>query len=214
MIYQLFNNIYLQTGAWEHLGGGTAMQNATQTGAANFQQGIQANQAGVGNRQSIGSKNTSDTFKAFQKAAQEKEQRERALREQSDLARQKKEQAERERKRIEHERRKEREEEEALEQARRAMMIHSHKETSASNANNQQDSLTTNKVPIGPSSGGSLHGGHDSPGSDEAAADRARQQREQLRKDEQERRRREAKANQIDMNRQSDLMAAFEENII
>ena len=133
--------------------------------------------------------------------------------EQNDLARQKKEQAERERKRIEHERRKEREEEEALEQARRAMMIHTHKET-ASNVSNPQDSIATNKVPIGPSSGGSLHGGHDSPGNEESNADRARQQREQLRREEQERRRREANANRIDMNRQSDLMAAFEENII
>merc|ERR550539_670238 len=144
-------------------------------------------------------KNTSDTFKAFQKAAQEKE---------------KKEQAERERKRMEHERRKEREEEELLEQARRAMMIHTHKETSSS-ANNPSDSVATNKVPIGPSSGGSLHGGHDSPVSEETNnADRAKQQREQLRREEQERRRREANANRIDMNRQSDLMAAFEENII
>merc|ERR1719415_66692 len=126
---------------WEHLGG-SASQNATQSGTNNFQQGIQSNQAGS-NRLSMG-KNTSDTFKAFQKAAQEKEQRERTLKEQNDLARQKKEQAERERKRIEHERRKEREEEEALEQARRAMMIHTHKETSSS-ANNPSDSVATNK---------------------------------------------------------------------
>merc|ERR1712083_545830 len=92
---------------WEHLGG-SATQNANQSGTTTFQQGIQANQSGS-NRLSMG-KNTSDTFKAFQKAAQEKEQRERTLKEQNDLARQKKEQAERERKRMEHERRKEREE--------------------------------------------------------------------------------------------------------
>ena len=43
-----------------------------------------ASQPGMGNRLSTGSsKNTSDTFKAFQKAAQEKEQRERQ-KEQSD----------------------------------------------------------------------------------------------------------------------------------
>ena len=146
-------------------------------------------------------KNTSDTFKAFQKAAQEKEQRERTLKEQNDLARQKKEQAERERKRMEHERRKEREEEELLEQARRAMMIHTHKETSSS-ANNPSDSVATNKVPIGPSSGGSLHGGHDSPVSEETNnADRAKQQREQLRREEQERRRREANAKKKPMDK-------------
>merc|ERR1719415_297256 len=81
---------------WEHLGG-SATQNASQSGATNFQQGIQSNQTGS-NRLSMG-KNTSDTFKAFQKAAQEKEQRERTLKEQNDLARQKKEQAEREKER-------------------------------------------------------------------------------------------------------------------
>ena len=69
-------------------------------------------------------------------------------------------------------------------------------------------------MPIGPPSGGSLQGGHDSPVNEESSADKARQQREQLRREEQERRRREANANRIDMNRQSDLMAAFEENII
>jgi len=38
--------------------------------------------------------------------------------------------------------------------------------------------------------------------------------RERQRQREQDRRRREAQQNQIDMNRQSDMMAAFEENII
>merc|ERR1712080_197963 len=53
---------------WEHLGG-SAAQNANQTGTTTFPP---ANQTGM-NRLSMG-KNTSDTFKAFQKAAQEKEQ--------------------------------------------------------------------------------------------------------------------------------------------
>jgi len=44
-------------------------------------------------------------------------------------------------------------------------------------------------------------------------ADLAKQERDRLRQQEQERRRREAEKNRIDMNRQSDLMAAFEENI-
>lgn len=45
-------------------------------------------------------------------------------------------------------------------------------------------------------------------------AEQARLERERLRQKEQERRRREAERNRIDMNQQSDLMAAFEENII
>ena len=45
-------------------------------------------------------------------------------------------------------------------------------------------------------------------------AARAQLQRQREREKEQERRRREAKAGGIDMNMQSDLMAAFEENII
>lgn len=44
-------------------------------------------------------------------------------------------------------------------------------------------------------------------------AERARLERQRLREKEQERRRLEAKAGGIDMNMQSDLMAAFEENI-
>jgi len=45
-------------------------------------------------------------------------------------------------------------------------------------------------------------------------AEKARLERDKLRQREQERRRREAQQNQIDMNRQSEMMAAFEENII
>ena len=58
----------------------------------------------------------SDTFAAFRKAAQEKQDRERQLKEQQESVRLKKEAAERERQRQENERRKEREEEELLEQ--------------------------------------------------------------------------------------------------
>jgi len=47
-----------------------------------------------------------------------------------------------------------------------------------------------------------------------AAVEPARAERDRQRQREQDRRRREAQQNQIDMNRQSDLMAAFEENII
>ncbi|CAB4057481.1 BRD2 [Lepeophtheirus salmonis] len=52
------------------------------------------------------------------------------------------------------------------------------------------------------------------PSSGSSSMDSTRLDRERLRLREQERRRREAKAHQIDMNLQSDLMQAFEENII
>ncbi len=64
---------------------------------------------------------TSDTFAAFRKAAQEKQDRARQLKEQQEVVRAKKEAAERERQRMENERRKEREEEEMLEMARKSM---------------------------------------------------------------------------------------------
>ncbi|TRY80396.1 hypothetical protein TCAL_04716 [Tigriopus californicus] len=138
---------------------------------------------------------TSDTFAAFRKAAQEKQDRERQLKEQQETQRLKKEAAERERQRQENEKRKEKEEEELLEQARRSMTGGPNNAAGAGagappgqpevNAQSEADKL----------------------------AEAARLERERLRQREQERRRREAKANQIDMNMQSDLMAAFEENI-
>ncbi|KAJ6635486.1 Homeotic protein female sterile [Pseudolycoriella hygida] len=55
--------------------------------------------------------------------------------------------------------------------------------------------------------------GSGSPGTPATPSDRAAQKRAELRRMEQERRRREAMAGQIDMNMQSDLMAAFEESL-
>ncbi|XP_037037048.1 homeotic protein female sterile-like isoform X4 [Bradysia coprophila] len=52
-----------------------------------------------------------------------------------------------------------------------------------------------------------------SPGTPTTPSERAAQKRAELRRIEQERRRREAMAGQIDMNMQSDLMAAFEESL-
>merc|ERR1712029_349380 len=138
----------------------------------------------------------SDTFNAFKKAAQEKADRERVLQEQQESQRMKKLNEERQRKQEENERR--REEEEALEQARRAMMIGAKSENSNSSGQNHFDQQADEKA-----------------AQEAAEAQReAEKARERQRQREQERRRREAKANQIDMNMQSDLMAAFEENII
>lgn len=124
-----------------------------------------------------------DSFQAFKKQAEEKAKKQRALIEQQEMRRHRKEQAERERIRVENEKRREREEEEALEKARKA-------------ASGRVDEVKASEEGASPGS------------SDKAAAER-----ERLRQREQERRRREALAGQIDMNRQSDLMAAFEQTL-
>jgi bromodomain-containing protein 4 len=166
---------------------------------------------------------TSDTFDAFRKAAKEKADRERGLKEQQELARQQKERSERERRRQEQERRKEKEEEDGLEQARIALSGPARPapapvllpapvsspprqpvvapppipQPSPTPAPLTVTPPTTSPVAVVPS-----------------PADQARMERERQRQREQDRRRREAQQNQIDMNRQSDMMAAFEENII
>ena len=142
----------------------------------------------------------SDTFNAFRKAAQEKTERERQLKEQQESIRMKKEAAERERKRQENERRREQAEEEMLEQARRSMQM-GRPGFPPNSAMDNGNGASTGISPSGLS-----------PATTEAA--RAQLLRQREREKEQERRRREAKAGGIDMNMQSDLMAAFEENII
>ncbi|XP_024080312.1 bromodomain-containing protein 3-like isoform X2 [Cimex lectularius] len=129
-----------------------------------------------------------DSFQAFKKQAKEKAKKQRALIEQQELRRHQKEQAEKERLRVEIEKRREREEEEALEKARKAAFEASR--VDEVKTINQQDSSN--------------------PGT---PAEKAAADRERLRLREQERRRREALANQIDMNRQSDLLAEFEESL-
>jgi len=184
--------------------------------------------------------NASDTFAAFQKAAKEKEQRERTLREQQKFKEREKEREERERQRQEIEKRKEQEEEQALEQARRTMMGATTTNSTPTapppsrpalptappatrpmtvppprpsptggvgNRPNPAMSGVTNTVTAPPPAAQSPAPPAPSPG------DQAKLERERLRQKEQERRRREAERNRIDMNRQSDLMAAFEENI-
>ncbi|XP_033323219.1 homeotic protein female sterile isoform X6 [Megalopta genalis] len=139
-----------------------------------------------------------DSFQAFKKQAKEKQDRQRALLEQQEMRRQQKEQAERERLRQENERRREREEEDALDKVRKTVGDQQGNVLSAASRAEEVKAIvdTDSSSPSHSSS------------QDKAAAERERQR---LR--EQERRRREAMAGQIDMNMQSDLMAAFEESL-
>ena len=157
----------------------------------------------------------SDTFNAFRKAAQEKTERERQLKEQQETVRLKKEAAERERKRQEHERKMEMQEVEMLEQARRSMSIGRASSGGGVTAAGISAILGGPTPPTDNGNGNSS--GISPPGMSPgftSEAERARLERQRAREKEQERRRREAKAGGIDMNMQSDLMAAFEENII
>ncbi|XP_030763890.1 bromodomain-containing protein 2-like isoform X2 [Sitophilus oryzae] len=134
-----------------------------------------------------------DSFKAFQNKAKEKADREKQRLENLELKRQQKEQAERERLRQEMERKRELEEQEALEKARKAVA-------------EREQPIPSQRVEELRSSPGE---GSTSPGSLSSGSDRI-SDRERQRQQEQERRRREVMANKIDMNMQSDLMAAFE----
>ncbi|XP_023215868.1 bromodomain-containing protein 3-like isoform X2 [Centruroides sculpturatus] len=126
-----------------------------------------------------------DSFQQFKKQAIEKRDRQRQLIEQQELRRHQKEQAERERIKLERERQREREEEEALERARKAQQA---QQQQMEEMARQQEQQVTQK-----------------------ATSPSVSERERQRLREQERRRREAMAGQIDMNRQSDIMATFEE---
>ncbi|XP_076233030.1 homeotic protein female sterile isoform X8 [Calliopsis andreniformis] len=139
-----------------------------------------------------------DSFQAFKKQAKEKQDRQRALLEQQEMRRQQKEQAERERLRQENERRREREEEDALDKGRKTVGDQQGNVMTATSRAEEVKAIvdTDSSSPSHPSS------------QDKAAAERERQR---LR--EQERRRREAMAGHIDLNMQSDLMAAFEETL-
>ncbi|XP_076228131.1 homeotic protein female sterile isoform X1 [Nomia melanderi] len=139
-----------------------------------------------------------DSFQAFKKQAKEKQDRQRALLEQQEMRRQQKEQAERERLRQENERRREREEEDALDKVRKNV---GDQQGNVMSATSRAEEV---KAIVDTDSSSPSH----SSSQDKAAAERERQR---LR--EQERRRREAMAGQIDMNMQSDLMAAFEESL-
>ncbi|XP_034951015.1 homeotic protein female sterile-like isoform X2 [Chelonus insularis] len=136
-----------------------------------------------------------DSFQAFKKQAKEKQDRQRALMEQQEMRRQQKEQ---ERLRQENERKKEREEEDALE---KMMKTVSDQQGPAITATTRAEEI---RVSTETDSSSPSHS---------SSQDRAAAERERQRQREQERRRREAMANKIDMNLQSDLMAAFEETL-
>ncbi|XP_044728855.1 bromodomain-containing protein 2-like isoform X2 [Chrysoperla carnea] len=156
-----------------------------------------SNLAGGNNKQH----NMQDSFQVFKNKAKQKQDQQRALMEQQEQRRHQKEQAERERLRQENEKKREKEEEDALEKVRKAGVVES-----------QQQPLTPTRVN---QLKGSNDGGSVSPRSTTmpppASQDAA--ERERQRQREQDRRRREAMAGQIDMNMQSDLMAAFEETL-
>ncbi|XP_050524118.1 bromodomain-containing protein 3-like isoform X2 [Daktulosphaira vitifoliae] len=132
---------------------------------------------------------TADSFQQFKKQAKENAKKQRALIEQQEMRRHQKEQAEKERIRIENEKRREKEEEEALEKARKIV---------AEQQSSRLDEVKTTS---------------NTDDSSSPSQDRGAEGRERQRLKEQERRRREAMVNQIDMNRQSDLMAAFEQTL-
>ncbi|XP_014482621.1 PREDICTED: homeotic protein female sterile-like isoform X3 [Dinoponera quadriceps] len=149
---------------------------------------------------SMKSSATRDSFQAFKKQAKEKQDRQRALLEQQEMRRQQqqKEQAERERLRQENERKREREEEDAMDKAR--------KNVGDQPGNTMTATTRTEEVRA-------IADTDSSSPSHSSSQDRAAAERERQRLREQERRRREAMAGQIDMNMQSDLMAAFEESL-
>uniref|UniRef100_A0A2H1WGE6 SFRICE_001097 n=1 Tax=Spodoptera frugiperda TaxID=7108 RepID=A0A2H1WGE6_SPOFR len=147
----------------------------------------------MGPNHQIKQKPVMDSFQAFKKQAKEKIDRQRALIEQQELR--KKEQAERERQRQETERRQPDEEKMRVAQGVR-------KVESAEVASPRVSPVARASPPAAAAAAAA------------AAPDKpAASERERLRQREQERRRREAMAGQIDMNMQSDLMAAFEESL-
>ncbi|KAF8792508.1 Bromodomain-containing protein 2 [Argiope bruennichi] len=140
---------------------------------------------------------TMDSFQQFKNKAREKADKQRQLVEQQELRRHQKEQAEKERMRLERERQRAQEEEEALERARRTQQ-QQQKEAGVTNKtqeNTRSPPVVTNTNSPAPTPSTALS------------------EREELRRLEQEKRRREARASHIDMNRQSDIMATFEENL-
>ncbi|XP_056135842.1 bromodomain-containing protein 4-like isoform X2 [Lampris incognitus] len=141
-------------------------------------------------------RSSSDSFEQFRRAAREKEERERQLKAQAEQARREQEKLRRD-------------DEDSMEQARRA-------QEDSRRRQEQQSPL----APTPPASTPPTHSPQapssqpQAPAPASSAAQNALdQQREMARRREQERRRREAMADTIDINFQSDLMAIFEENL-
>ncbi|XP_039745176.1 bromodomain-containing protein 3-like isoform X2 [Pararge aegeria] len=147
----------------------------------------------LGTNNQIKQKPVMDTFQAFKKQAREKIDRQRALIEQQELR--KKEQAERERQRQETERR-------HPEEEKMRVGVSARKPESAEVSSPSVSPVARGSPPAAPAA------------PPPAAPDKPpASERERLRQREQERRRREAMAGMIDMNMQSDMMAAFEESL-
>lgn len=140
-------------------------------------------------------RSSSDSFEQFKRAAREKEERERQLKAQAEQVRREQEKLRRD-------------DEDTMEQARRA-------QEDARRRQDQQSPL----APTPPASTPPTHSPQapptqpQAPTPTSAAQNALDQQREMARRREQERRRREAMADTIDINFQSDLMAIFEENL-
>ncbi|XP_061714070.1 bromodomain-containing protein 3-like isoform X1 [Cydia pomonella] len=148
----------------------------------------------VSSNNQIKQKPVMDTFQEFKKQAREKINRQRALIEQQELRR--KEQAERERQRQETERRHPDDD--------KMRALGGVRKSETGDVASPSVSPVARASPPAAAAGGAAASAGDKPAASE---------RERLRQREQERRRREAMAGQIDMNMQSDLMAAFEESL-
>ncbi|CAK1548329.1 unnamed protein product [Leptosia nina] len=147
----------------------------------------------LGTNNQIKPKPVMDSFQAFKKQAREKIDRQRALIEQQELR--KKEQAERERQRQETERRHPEED--------KMRGVQNVRKTESAEVSSPSVSPVARGSPPAATAAVATAAPDKPPASE----------RDRLRQREQERRRREAMAGQIDMNMQSDLMAAFEESL-
>ncbi|KAM6941308.1 bromodomain-containing protein 4-like isoform 1-T2 [Lycodopsis pacificus] len=138
-------------------------------------------------------RSSSDSFEQFKRAAREKEEREKQLKAQAEQIRR------------EQEKLRNRDDDDTVEQARRL-------QEDARRRQEQQSPL----APTPPASTPPTHSPQAPPPQPQAtppSSAPAIDQREMARRREQERRRREAMADTIDINFQSDLMAIFEENL-
>ncbi|XP_033226960.1 homeotic protein female sterile-like isoform X3 [Belonocnema kinseyi] len=145
------------------------------------------------------SKLVKDSFQLFKSKAKEKQDRQRALLEQQEIRKQQqqKEHAERERQRQESEKRKDKGDDDGMEKGRKAPVD---QQNAVLPTSSRTEEARTSTDDSNSPSHTSVH--------ERTAEERARQ-----RQREQERRRREAMANHIDMNMQSDLMSAFENSL-
>ncbi|XP_074544031.1 bromodomain-containing protein 4-like isoform X2 [Halichoeres trimaculatus] len=140
-------------------------------------------------------RSSSDSFEQFRRAAKEKEERERMLKAQAEQARREQEKLRRD-------------DDDTMEQARRV-------QEDTRRRQEQQSPL----APTPPASTPPTHSPQAPPPPQQAptppssASQNPLDQRDMARRREQERRRREAMADTIDINFQSDLMAIFEENL-